>query len=317
MDCEQRIITVVIPVYNRGALVELTLRSLASQKAHGFDVVLVDNESTDSTRQVLERWRDDMALERPDLRVTVTCCHTRGAANARNVGLAEVVTPWVMFFDSDDEMLPDHIARVVDAIVSAGRADIIGFDALRRSSGKADAPIRFNRRGSLMFNQLMHCVLSTQRMAVSTEFLRKAGGWNGALQGWDDYELGVRLLLAGSSVAGLEGDPRVIIHAHPESITGVGYSHGARKWEQALDSVEAMLADNGCHRYMPHVSAVRATLAGHYRREGAMADYRRMIHRLRHERLDSWHRIVMWGIVAAVRFFGHGGALISRICLGD
>ncbi len=309
--------TVVIPVYNRGALVELTLRSLASQSARGFDVVLVDNGSTDSTPQVLGRWRDDMARERPDLRVTVTDCHVRGAANARNAGLAEVVTPWVMFFDSDDEMLPDHIARVVDSVISVGRADIIGFDALRRSSGKSDAPMRFNRRGSLMFNQLMHCVLSTQRMAVSTEFLRKAGGWNGALLGWDDYELGVRLLLAGPSVVGLEGAPRVIIHAHPESITGVGYSHGARKWEQALDSVEAMLAENGCHRYMPYVNAVRATLAGHYRREGAVADYRRIIHRLRHEHLSLWQRIVMWGIVAAVRLFGHGGALISRICLGS
>lgn len=312
-----RMITVVVPVYNRADIVGLTLRSLAVQELKGFDVVLVDNASTDMSKAVLERWKDEMVTERPDIRVTVVSCAAAGAANARNAGLEKVVTPWTLFFDSDDEMLPGHLKSVAEAVgCDPEPCDVVGFDVYVCREGEIVGKQLFNRRGSLMFNQLMHCVLSTQRMAVATDFVRTAGGWNGFLTGWDDYELGVRLLLRGAKVRAIHGEPLVKVHTHPDSITGVGFSHGAPKWEAAADCVEKQLRQAGVSDYLPYIYAVRATLAGHYLREGAVADYRRIRDRLRGAGLSLWQRLVMNAIIAAVRVIGHGGGFISRIAFG-
>lgn len=273
--------------------------------------------STDGSRAVLDRWKDRMMTERPDIGVTVVPCTTAGAANARNAGLEKVVTPWTLFFDSDDEMLPGHLKTVAEAIESAGEhCDVIGFDVYACRDGKVVGKQLFNRRGSLMFNQLMHCVLSTQRMAVATDFVRASGGWNGSLKGWDDYELGVRMLLRGARVRAVHGEPLVKVHMHPDSITGVGFSHGASKWEDAVDCVEKQLLESGKSCYMPYIYAVRATLAGHYLREGAAGYYRRMCQRLRCADMSLRSRLVMRAIIAAVRITGHGGAFISRIAFG-
>lgn len=98
------LLTVVIPVYNRANLVKDTLQSLADQTLQVFDVVLVDNNSTDNSLAVLQQWADEHSSH--DRRITVLSEAKRGACAARNRGASEVKTPWVMFFDSDDLMDP-------------------------------------------------------------------------------------------------------------------------------------------------------------------------------------------------------------------
>ena len=75
-------LTVVIPVYNREGIVLRTLESLDRQTCRDFRVVLVDNASTDRTREVLEQWG-----RRTDLEVEIICENRPGAAAARAAGL--------------------------------------------------------------------------------------------------------------------------------------------------------------------------------------------------------------------------------------
>ena len=89
-------ITIIIPVYNRAEVVKATLDSVAMQLYRPIDVILVDNNSSDNTLEVLNEWKQ--AVESDDFRVKVLSESNPGATAARNRGLKEVTTPYTMFF---------------------------------------------------------------------------------------------------------------------------------------------------------------------------------------------------------------------------
>ncbi len=167
----ESLLTVVIPVFNREDIVGATLESLERQGLK-CPVVLVDNNSTDGTSKVLEHWARKQNKAGWD--ITVVKETTAGAAAARNRGLQEADTPWVMFFDSDDLMLDGHLKRVHEAIVRYPDNDIIGWDvAVRRLDGSS-ATRNFADK-DIMFRNIFNAIFSTQRYAVRTDFFRKAG----------------------------------------------------------------------------------------------------------------------------------------------
>lgn len=260
---ENKLLTVVIPVYNRGELVCRTLSSVARQNPALFNLVLVDNNSTDNTRHALRRWMES----HPEVNAQLLSESCRCASAARNRGLEQVDTPWVMFFDSDDIMLPGHIDSAVELARSNPDAEIIGWDVELSLADGSRRLMRFPA-GELMKNHLVHGILSTQRFMARTELVRRVGGWNCGLKKWDDYELGVRLLATRPMVLRRHGDPLVKVLFTNESITGTDFTSGAGEWEKSLDSVERQLKE-----YAPEmtdwVAYRRADLAAAYHREGA------------------------------------------------
>lgn len=252
-------LSVVIPVRNRAHLVERTLRSLAAQTAEPAAIVLVDNGSTDSTVEVLQRW----AANRPN--VEIISQPKPGATAARNAGLARVRTPYVLFFDSDDIMPPRHIEEVAAAIRANNRPQILEFESvfINPEGKRKYSPLR---GGDELENHIFHATLATQRYAASTELVRSVGGWNETLPGWNDLELGVRLLAARPSLVKIRLSEPVEIYTHADSITGTDFSSKAGQWEHALDCCEQALNDFPHHRRL--INYRRAILAGRYRREG-------------------------------------------------
>jgi glycosyltransferase involved in cell wall biosynthesis len=79
------------------------MRSVLAQTTPAWQLVVVDDGSTDHTREVLEEFR------RRDERIVVVQQKNRGLAAARNVGIRVTEGDAVAFLDSDDEYLPDHL----------------------------------------------------------------------------------------------------------------------------------------------------------------------------------------------------------------
>ena len=251
-------ISVVIPVYNREHLVKRTLDSVAAQTLAPDKVILVDNNSTDGTRAVLDGW----AAGRDN--VEVISCATPGAAAARNAGLALVESDYVMFFDSDDYMPPRHVEQVSATLAGENPPLIVAFDMeLVDLSGRRT--LKAFRRGDPLFNHIFHAILCTLRFVVSAAFIRNIGGWPCNLKVWDDYELGVRLLYNTSAVRNISLEHPPVAFAQAESITGTKFSDKAGEWERALDACEHALAGS---RYAAVIDWRRAILAGMYMREG-------------------------------------------------
>jgi glycosyltransferase involved in cell wall biosynthesis len=93
-------VSVVIPSYNCGAWLAESLDSMLAQADETVEVIVIDDGSTDDTRQVLAGYRD---------RVTVVQGDHRGLAAARNLGLSRARGAWIAFHDADDVALPRRL----------------------------------------------------------------------------------------------------------------------------------------------------------------------------------------------------------------
>ncbi len=273
-------ITIVIPVYNRAHTLPRLLRSIDAQTLAPAAVVLVDNSSTDTSIRIMEDW----AIDKPW--VQVLSQPIPGAPAARNLGLKAVRSGWTMFFDSDDEMLPHHISDLSQAIADNPDADIIGKDVIIRKDGHDTR--KYYSTTSPLFSHLFRSTLSTLRYIARTSLFRKAGGWNENLTGWDDFELGVRLLLQSPRLVTAKGRPGAIVHHQDESITGNDFSSNPGKWEGALDAIRKELTLAGRADALAWLDARTMILAAEYHREGSddlAADLRdRVISRTQHPR---------------------------------
>lgn len=257
-------LSIIIPVYNREKIVMRTLDSIAAQQSiENTDIILVDNNSSDGSLQILSQWAT--VMKERGTNVTVLTEKRPGAAAARNRGIEAVATPWLMFFDSDDIMLPGHVSAVQESIEAHPQTDIIGWDILQQLPSLRLRRARFSNR-NLIWNVLMHSVLSSQRYAVRTPFINSSGNWNDTMQGWDDLELGIRLAVNSPKVHYRKGKPLVQTFFTAESLTGSSFSEHHQQWEKALDSIHDTLQRNSIPATW--VDVRRMILAATYAREG-------------------------------------------------
>lgn len=229
-------LTIVIPVYNRAHCVGETLQSIASQEVKNFNIIVVDNSSTDNTVQVVEKF----ASEHPELNIKIFSEPKPGASNARNAGLDKVETEWTMFFDSDDLMETKHIGQVLDAIHKFPEVDLIGWDIIQEydtlSIGKfASHPSHWSNLLNANFGTLRYC--------ARTALFRKVGGWNSTVGLWDDIELGSRLLSVKPAIVKIKskGTPQVRARRTEKSITGTDNISQLERLEPALKAIEETL----------------------------------------------------------------------------
>lgn len=111
-DLQVPTFSIVIPVRNGESTIERTLRSCAVQSSAVFEVIVVDNGSSDRTAEIVQ------AQVASDPRFRMIHVSTPGRSRARNVGMAQASGRWLIFLDADDELAPDRLAnteRVIDA----------------------------------------------------------------------------------------------------------------------------------------------------------------------------------------------------------
>ena len=113
-------VAVVIPVFNKERHVERAIRSALSQTVSPAKVLIVDDASTDGSRERIA------AISDP--RITVIHRQTPGPGGyaARNAAINAVTTEWIAFLDADDSWLPDHLQSVAGTIARAGDDPAIG-----------------------------------------------------------------------------------------------------------------------------------------------------------------------------------------------
>jgi len=103
-------ISVVVPTYNRAHLITSTLASLLDQNYKNYEVIVVDDGSTDNT--------EDVVLAIPDDRLKYFNKDNAERAAARNYGTRLAKGDYINFFDSDDIALPNHLGEAAKMIIS-------------------------------------------------------------------------------------------------------------------------------------------------------------------------------------------------------
>ena len=112
-------ISIIIPVYNKSEYLDKCFESIFRQDFEGFEVVAVDDGSTDGSGPLCDRW----AAKEPRLHVLHT--ENQGVTAARRHGWEESRGRYVMFIDADDEFLPGALRTMHDAIERSGADEVI------------------------------------------------------------------------------------------------------------------------------------------------------------------------------------------------
>ena len=130
-------VSVVVPTHNRSRLLALTLRSILWQRGVEFEVIVVDDGSSDDPAAVVAGFGDDR------LRV-VRHARPLGVSAARNRGIAEARGDWVGFCDDDDLWSPDKLHQQLQAAAATGSEWVYGgavfIDGLQQIHGGAPPP---------------------------------------------------------------------------------------------------------------------------------------------------------------------------------
>lgn len=104
-------VSVIIPVYNCGRCLPRCIDSMLHQTFRDFELILVNDGSTDDSEAVCRRYKDN--------RIKVVSQPNRGVSAARNRGLEEVCGEWIYFCDADDELYEDALERLTEKLSSS------------------------------------------------------------------------------------------------------------------------------------------------------------------------------------------------------
>jgi glycosyltransferase involved in cell wall biosynthesis len=224
------LISVVIPTYNRKQSISRALESVYDQSFGEFEVIVVDDCSTDGTPETLR------AQNWPRLRI-IEHAENKGAAAARNTGFDAAKAPYVALLDSDDEWKPDKLSKQVDVLEERGHPDdvVIFGRALRISDyGRMPNPERGPRPGEPIFDYLINDVgvLYPSSLLLSATLARRVR-FDEEMLIYDDPDFGVRLAEATDNFVFL-GDILNLYHIHE----GEDHVSTSNRYHCVLDWIE-------------------------------------------------------------------------------
>ena len=111
MSSNNPLVSVIIPTYNRADVIGRSIRSVLNQSHENFQMLIIDDGSTDSTEEVINSFDDD--------RIKYIYQKNQGANAARNQGIKIAEGDYISFLDSDDVFYPDYLSRSISAISNA------------------------------------------------------------------------------------------------------------------------------------------------------------------------------------------------------
>jgi glycosyltransferase involved in cell wall biosynthesis len=179
-------ISVIIPVYNRMATIERAIDSVLSQTVTPYELIVVNDGSTDGTEQILKRYSD---------RIIIITQGNRGVSAARNAGIKIAKGDWIALLDSDDEWLPKKMEYAVEFIRENRQSKIFQTEEIWVRNGKRVNPkVKHKKNSGMIFKEsLSLCLISPSAVVIKKELLDEVGGFDENLAVCEDYDLWLRI----------------------------------------------------------------------------------------------------------------------------
>ena len=179
-------VSVVIPTFNRTALLGRALASVQRQTFEPLEIIVVDDGSTDDTRQMLERaFPGCRYLRQPN----------GGVSSARNLGIEASRGKWIALLDSDDEWLPEKLANQLQLLADLPDHPLCHTDEIWvRNGRRVNAMKKHAKSGGWIFsNCLPLCVISPSSALIKRTLFDEIGLFDESLPACEDYDLWLRI----------------------------------------------------------------------------------------------------------------------------
>ena len=198
-------ISVVLTVYNGERFLALAVESILAQTWRDFELIAVDDGSTDGSLTILQ------AYAAQDRRVRVLACSNTGQAGALNTGVAAARGAWVARMDADDIAAPERLRRQADFLAAHLRIGAVGaaYQAIDESGSPLGRPKLFSCDPAVIRKELQRgcCALAHPTVMIRRDVLQETGAYRGLLRPAEDYDLWLRM----SEIADLANLPDVLL----------------------------------------------------------------------------------------------------------
>jgi glycosyltransferase involved in cell wall biosynthesis len=179
-------ISAIIPTYNRRHTLLQALASVYAQGDWVYEVIVVDDGSTDDTVPVVRELYPQVRL---------ICQSNQGVSHARNRGIEAAAGNWVALLDSDDQWLPDKLKVQVAALIESPEARVCHTDEIWiRRGQRVNAMQKHQKRGGWIFPHCLPlCVMSPSSVLLHREVFERVGLFDETLPACEDYDLWLRV----------------------------------------------------------------------------------------------------------------------------
>lgn len=187
-------VSVVIATYNRAGFLPETIESVLKQRFQDFELIVVDDGSTDGTQEALRAYGD---------RIRRLCQENRGPSAARNLGIRHARGRWVAIQDSDDLSAPNHLEVLFGfadrhpgvGLVFANGAYLGGAEHNRETIIPREKSRRLALHGVRLVDLFEKSIVRLQAALISKECLETIGGLDENLRICMDLDLAFRLFM--------------------------------------------------------------------------------------------------------------------------
>ena len=194
-------VSVIIPTYNRAAMVTEAVKSVLTQEMTDFELIVIDDGSTDKTGKRLSGFGSRLKYYQQE---------NAGVSAARNCGLALSTAPLVAFLDSDDLWLPAKLRVQYNYMTEHPEVYICQTEEVWWRNSRRINPKKHHRKpsGDIFRRSLNLCLVSPSAVMMRRELFEKVGYFDEDLPAAEDYDLWLRVSV--DHVVPLLPDPLVI-----------------------------------------------------------------------------------------------------------
>ncbi|MBW2623476.1 MAG: glycosyltransferase [Deltaproteobacteria bacterium] len=179
-------VSVIIPSYNRAGILSRAIDSVLAQTFRNFELIVVDDGSSDETPEVLEGYRD---------RLKALTIRHGGVSAARNRGIKEAGGEFIALLDSDDSWLPEKLAVQTDFFIRNPSARICQTGEIWHRRGKRVNPGKRHQKpsGDIFYPSLKLCLVSPSTVMIGRDIFDDVGLFDESLPACEDYDLWLRI----------------------------------------------------------------------------------------------------------------------------
>ena len=234
--------TVIVPVFNYAHYVEQALDSVYRQALADIDLVVIDDASTDDSREVIMRWAEAHSARFNRL-VVLQNCSNAGLGHTRNLGFAEAQTLYVLPLDADNRLLPQCVEQCLEMIRTTSAA--FAYPVIRQFGARQDiVGDRPYDPLTLAFGNYIDAMALISKPAWAA-----VGGYDHIRFGWEDYDFWCKLAERGLFGVSVGGTPLAEYRVHSSSML--------RKTTERSDNKRSLVAQiSARHPWLRPDSAV-------------------------------------------------------------
>ncbi len=182
-------ISVVIPTFNRAHVLERAIDSVFEQTFQDFELLIVDDGSTDNTQELLEkRYAGESKLRYLKMQ-------NRGVSAARNLGVVESKGEWIALLDSDDEWLPQRLEKQWRLLERRPDLKLIHGEEIWIRRGRRVNPKKIHQKfGGVIFEKCLPlCLISPSAVLIKKTLFDEIGLFDEEFIVCEDYDLWLRI----------------------------------------------------------------------------------------------------------------------------